>query len=130
VNGLDFVLEGEGLVGFEFEEEFLIDDEVGNVVADGNVVVEDLNARLKFVWDGGAGEFDGEGFVVDGFKEAGAELVVDGHGAADDFLGEWVGGVWGFHFWGCFSRLAVVSKRRGEDRINKMEQFLELPTKG
>ncbi len=78
---LGFVDFGEGVDGFDFENEGFVDDEIGfegGIEAD--VAVDEGDGGLAFEGDSGVGEFAGEAGFIGGFEQAGAELAVDFYG--------------------------------------------------
>lgn len=52
-----------------------------------DVLVEDWDGDLALEGDRPPSELDDQGVFVDGLEEAGAELLVDGDGGADDGTG-------------------------------------------
>jgi len=76
------------LDGFEFEDDLVFHDDVGLVVADQLVVVIDLDLLFLFGAETGFQELDQEGILIDDFKEAEAEGVMDFVGTLDDCGGE------------------------------------------
>jgi hypothetical protein len=77
------------LDGFEFEQNGVLDEDVGLVAFVETEAVED-EREGDFALDAEAVFLEGvaEALVVDGFQQAGAELAVDVDGDADDFFGE------------------------------------------
>jgi hypothetical protein len=74
--------------GFQFEDDLVFHDDVGHVVADQLVVVIDLDLLFLFGAESGFQELDQEGILIDDFKEAEAEGVVNLVGTLDDCGGE------------------------------------------
>ena len=71
---MDFV---EFRDSFDFDEDFVIDDEVGAVFSRNNLFVGNLKSDLFMEWYAAEFEFVGQGGLVDGFEEAGAKNAVD-----------------------------------------------------
>ena len=74
--------------GFEFKDDLVFHDDVGHVVTDQLIVVIDLDLLFFFGAETGFDELDQEGILIDGFKEAEAEGVVNLVGTLDDCGGE------------------------------------------
>jgi hypothetical protein len=72
--------------GFEFEDDLVFHDDVGHVVADQLTVVIDLDLLFLFGAETGFQELDQEGILIDDFKEAEAEGVVDLVGTGNDLV--------------------------------------------
>jgi len=84
VDELGLVYGVEVFDGFEFKDDLVFHDDVGHVVADQLVVVIDLDLLFLFGAESGFQELDQEGILIDDFKEAEANGVVDLVGALDD----------------------------------------------
>ena len=84
VQHLSNMLFGDGFSGLEFQENCLIDYDVGEIVADNFSRIVYLNGLLLFDAEVLFSEFEREGILVDFLQESGAEGVPDLHGSAND----------------------------------------------
>lgn len=75
VEALGDVLAGYGFSTFEFEDEFIENQDVGEVVSDGGSLVEDFNLDLRHGGDTTEAEFVEECTFVHLFQKAGAKGV-------------------------------------------------------
>ena len=73
--------------GFQFEDNFVFNEDIGSVLTDQLVIIKDFNSFFFFSVEAGFCQFDQEGVLVDGFKEAESEGVVDFVGARYYFGG-------------------------------------------
>jgi len=77
----------EFLYRLEFEDYFVLYNNVGNIVADQLVLVIDFDLFFVFGMEAGFFQFDQEGILVNGLEEAESEGVVDFVGAGYYFGG-------------------------------------------
>jgi len=104
VDKLGLVCGVEVFDGFEFKDDLVFHDDVGHVVTDHLVIVIDLDLLFLFGVASGFQELDQEGILIDGFKEAEAEGVVNLVGTLDDCGGE----ILVFHFF--LARMARMAR--------------------
>lgn len=90
---------GEAVGAFEFDEEFVFDEDVGDEGSEVVAFVGDFEFGLGDGLDASDFEFFEEGSFVDFFEEAGAEGVGYFEDGVEDFVGEGVvdGGIGGGH---------------------------------
>lgn len=73
--------------GFQYEDDFVFNKDIGSVLSDQLVIIKDFDSFFFFSVETGFCQFDQEGVLVDGFKEAESEGVVDFVGARYYFGG-------------------------------------------
>jgi hypothetical protein len=91
VEALGIVFRAEAVDAFEFEDDLVFDQDVGEVVADQGAFVGDGEGGFGFGVEASRGEFVEEGAAVDGFEEAGSEDVGDFEDGGEDGFGEGFG---------------------------------------
>jgi hypothetical protein len=72
----------------EFEDDLVLDQEVGGKFANDNVVVEDTDSALLDGAEPALSDLVGKGVVVDLFNEPMTERIGDPESASDDPLGD------------------------------------------
>ena len=77
-----------GLDGLEFDDERLIDDEVGTLTRERDALVGDRDLDLLGDGDFGLLQFVEHGSLVEAFEKSGAQMAVDLDRAADHAVGE------------------------------------------
>ena len=87
VNELGAVGRMEVFDGFQFEDDFVFNEDIGSVFSNQLVIIKDFNSFFFVGVETGFCQFDQEGVLVDGFKEAESEGVVDFVGARYYFGG-------------------------------------------
>ena len=87
VNELGAVGRMEVFDGFQFEDDFVFNKDIGSVFSNQLVIIEYFDSFFLFGVEAGFCQFDQEGVLVDGFKEAESEGVVDFVGARYYFGG-------------------------------------------
>jgi len=73
--------------GFDFDDDFVVYEEVCAVFADNDILVNNLEPYLFLERDTTEGKFMGVGGLVNCFQEAWAEYAVDFHRCADNLVG-------------------------------------------
>lgn len=81
----------EAVDAFEFEDDLVFDEDVGEVAADQGAFVGDGEGGFGSGSEASCGEFVEEGAAVDGFEEAGSEEVGDFEDGGEDGFGEGFG---------------------------------------
>ena len=95
IKKLGFMFGGDGAGGFEFDDDRIVDEQIGEVFSDDLACIVDGNAGLLFDFEAEAAEFYRESIFVDFFEKSIAEGVVDSVEGFDDEFGEVF--VFGFH---------------------------------
>ena len=77
------------LYGFQFKDDLVATDEIGDVLLRKGLVAE-VDCQVLFPLEGDLvlPEGDGERFLVDWLEKSGAEFVEDGKAGAEDLGGE------------------------------------------
>lgn len=84
---------GEGFDGFDFNDDFVLDEEVGTeAVLHAQGVVDDRDGVLGQNAEAAPGEFPGEGGFVNGLEETWTEGGVNAESGVDDVAGDFVFG--------------------------------------
>ena len=72
----------------ELQDHLVLDDDIGNIVADDFFVVEDFNGHFLFSFETGLFQFDQQSILVDALQETKSQRVVHFVCAFDDFCRE------------------------------------------
>ncbi len=84
---------GYGLDGFEFDDDFAFDQEVGPEAGfDLDGFVDDRDGELTGDVEAALREFVSKGSFVDGFEQPGAQLGVDAIGRVEDLVSDFIFG--------------------------------------
>jgi len=75
------------LDGLDLDHHLPVDDKIESIETDRNSHVPDADGELAFIADPAPIEFDAQGFLVDVFKEARANFLVDVDGGGVDLAG-------------------------------------------